>query len=342
MLISEGMRANVCVVTVTYGERFSLLAEVVYEILEQGVSRIIIVDNNSNDLSRQKLQDLQDRNKNIINIIQLPENTGPDNGFRVGLQAAHSCNDTDFIWLLDDDNRPKQNALKELLDFWDRLDIQEKKNSCLASLRESFTTFKKAVMTTNPELPVGPRNSYRNFHILDLYRKIYNRIFQHENSKISNKAYGELLVAPYGGMFFPRDLLSTIGYPDNKFFIYCGDFEFSHRIVKQGGKIFLILNSVIEDLDKSWHTRKSGPDFLKLAGMDANFRLYYDVRNRVFFELNQLVNDRMIYSLNMLIYSILFVFSVLALLNFSKIPVYIEAILDGLRGKLGKNENFVI
>ena len=336
------MSSNVCVVTVTYGERYRLLAEVVKEVLAQGVTKIFIVDNNSSEFSRQRLRELRDRNKNGISVIQLSENTGPDNGFRLGLQAAHSCREVDFVWLLDDDNKPEQNALQVLLDFWNRLEIQEKRNSCLTSLRKAFTTFEKSAATNTPELPVGPLNSYRGFHVLEFGKRLSQKIFQKEHATASNKAYGELLVAPYGGMFFHKKLLSAIGYPDDRFFMYCGDYDFSNRIVKQGGKIFLILNSLIEDLDKSWHTRKAGPDFFKLAGSDADFRLYYDVRNRVYFELRERVNHRIIYVLNMLIYSTLFLFSAVILQGFGKIPIYLEAIIDGMRGKLGKNEKIVM
>ena len=56
---------------------------------------------------------------------------------------------------------------------------------------------------------------------------------------------------PYGGLFFHRSIIDIIGLPDTNYFLYGDDFDFSYRITKKGGKIFLVTQSVIEDLEKS-------------------------------------------------------------------------------------------
>jgi len=49
------MEARVCAVTVTYGNRFHLLKQVIDAALDEGVYKIIVVDNNSESESRKKL-----------------------------------------------------------------------------------------------------------------------------------------------------------------------------------------------------------------------------------------------------------------------------------------------
>jgi hypothetical protein len=86
----------------------------------------------------------------------------------------------------------------------------------------------------------------------------------------------------------------------------------------------------------------TGPDFFKLAAIENDFRLYYDVRNRIFFEFHELCDNKVMYCLNVLVYSVLFTLSACALTNFHKISVYFAALRDGFKGRLGKNENFTI
>ncbi len=124
-------------------------------------------------------------------------------------------------------------------------------------------------------------------------------LFSKKKSDLKFKyPYGELYAAPYGGMFFHKELIKTIGLPDVKMVLYYDDYEFSHRIIKNKGKIYIIRESIIKDIDKSWHITQSGFAILKIASEKNHVRLYYSIRNRVYFELNNLITKKSEYYIN--------------------------------------------
>ncbi|MEM4965125.1 MAG: hypothetical protein QXT13_13345 [Pyrobaculum sp.] len=53
----------------------------------------------------------------------------------------------------------------------------------------------------------------------------------------------------YGGMFFHKKLIDTIGYLDERFYVYDDDIEWTYRITHKGGAIYLVLSSIVLDID---------------------------------------------------------------------------------------------
>ena len=52
------------------------------------------------------------QNQERLKVIYLDENTGSAGGYKLGLEEAYKCNECEFIWLLDDDNKPQKDSLK--------------------------------------------------------------------------------------------------------------------------------------------------------------------------------------------------------------------------------------
>jgi len=325
-----------CVVIVTYGNRFHLLKKVIERCVEEKVDKIIVVDNNSPPESRENIKKLE---KNIPNleVIYLDENKGSAGGYKIGLQKAYDDEECEFIWLLDDDNKPEKGSLKILKDFWKELKVKEKeKNVALLSYRPQFSYYKETVLKNDERILIGRINSFFGFHILDLpyiIIRFLKRVLYRENiNKYPNeKDWGVVPVAPYGGLFFHKKLIDIIGYPMEEFFLYYDDFEYTYRITKKGGKIYLILNSIVKDLEKNWaavgrmtifHDYNEGP----------KMRVYYGARNRVYFELKNRVTNKSIYKANMALFKILlFIFN-----GFRDNKVFNMAVEDGMKKRLGK------
>src|SRR6185503_7372606 len=61
--------------------------------------------------------------------------------------------------------------------------------------------------------------------------------------------YIEIPFGPYGGLFFHKAVIATLGYPNESLFLYNDDTEYTSRLMKIGGKLFLIPSSVINDLE---------------------------------------------------------------------------------------------
>ncbi len=336
---------NVCSVIVTYGNRFRFLSQVVRACLREGVKKIIVVDNNSVLESRGRLKELEQEEERL-QVIYLSENTGSAGGYKRGLQEAIKCKDCEFIWLLDDDNMPKEGALKELLKFWDNLkERKRRKKVALLSFRPDRNIYKEAVLENKPYLLLGRKNSFLGFHFIDLPHKLWRRMripFLQKNHVVKS---GVVPVAPYGGLFFHKDLLEVIGFPREEFFLYVDDHEWTYRITKFGGKIFVIFDSIIEDIDVSWHLkRRKKFSFLNFLFARSEQRVYYSVRNRVVFERENLVTVSWIYRFNIFFYKFLlktFCF-IYGESSFKNLEVFDKAVKDGLEEALGKNESFDI
>ena len=305
------------VVIVTYGDRFNFLKKVVNACLLEQVSKIIIIDNNSQEKSKSKLKTLNEANKDLIKVIWNDTNLGSAKAFKQGLKEANSRKESEYIWLLDDDNKPKQNSLKILKDYWA---VKPKNVHALLSYRPDRSQYKQAIIKDNPELVLGWQNSFNGFHILEKISRPFHK--KQENLNIN---IGEIAYAPYGGMFFNVSLLDEIGYPNEDFFLYSDDHDWSYRITKANKKIYLILDSVVEDIETSWAlSDKKSSIFNKIKKGDS-FRIYYTTRNRVLFEKKYLINNSIMYNLNTFLFkAILFCHC----FNNKNYKVFLKAISD--------------
>ncbi len=327
-----------CAVIVTYGDRFHLLEQVMDACYKEGVDKVIVVDNASEQNSRDKLKEYESKNQERLKVIYLDENTGSAGGYKRGLEEAYSCENCEYIWLLDDDNQPQKDGLKVLKEFWDNLEQENKKEKVsLLSYRPDRVQYKEAIMTYNPNLVLGRKNSFLGFHILDLpikvIRVIKRKMGMQTFTENPNIKSGKVAVAPYGGMFFHKSLIDTIGYPREEFFVYADDHEWSYRVTKNGGDIYVVLDSVLEDIDTSWNVNKKETVF-SIFSKGNPFRIYYSTRNRVVFEKENLIINKSLYNLNIKIFKLF--------LNFSKdkskqsLETFNKAIKDGLNNRLGK------
>jgi GT2 family glycosyltransferase len=336
---------NVCAVIVTYGNRFVFLNEVVSTLCRfKEIKRIVVVDNNSAEESRKGLEKLRKSLAGRMSVKYLERNTGSANGYATGLEIACASSNCDFIWLLDDDNRPADNAITILKIFWKGIKRRDKEKSvCLVSYRENLSRYGEAVRRGKPDLDLGIPNVFRTFHVKEAPLLLVRKLLREkERAGDSPVREGLIAVAPYGGMFFHKALIDEIGYPDRRMCLYYDDHEFSYRITKNGGEIYLLLDSVIEDIDRSWHLVSRRPAFFRLA-YDGNIpRLYYSVRNRVYFEMRELVTNRFVYTLNMLVYSSVVILLALCGLRFRNIRAYLCGLIDGINGRLGENPGYAL
>ena len=103
---------QITAVIVTYADRFNLLKQVISACFKNGVSNIVVVDNNSHKNSKNQLKALLEKNKDKIAVVWNTTNLGSAKAYKQGLQEVKSKDNYDYIWLLDDDNKPKEKALE--------------------------------------------------------------------------------------------------------------------------------------------------------------------------------------------------------------------------------------
>ena len=108
------MPATVCAIMVTYN-RLETLKTAIGHVLAQSLlpERLIIVDNNSTDGTRDFLASL--RSQSNITCLYLDENMGCAGAIARGMEYALSVTGISYCWILDDDTFYKSNALQDLV-----------------------------------------------------------------------------------------------------------------------------------------------------------------------------------------------------------------------------------
>jgi len=335
---------NVSAVIVTYNNRFKLLIQVIESLTRLKINKIIVVDNNSFETSRNQLITLEKELIGKLKVLYLGENTGSAGGYSKGLVEFRADSNSEFVWLLDDDNVPEENSLEILKEFWKRLKVIDKeKLIALLSYRKDRKVYRKAINYDKPDMVFGPKNCFMGFSINEILKKIIKNSSMLEkrrmNGYLPEREYGIVSVAYYGGLFFHKRLLDKISYPNTKFFVYADDIDFSSRINKLGGNIYVLLNSKINDIDDKSQIERSGDSFLKLPVINESnkVRMYYTIRNRIYFEKNSWSKNKFIFKLNKIVYLILLKILFLTK-NIKHKELISTAITDGLSGNLGKRE----
>lgn len=325
---------NVIVVTVTYGNRINLLDEVISVLRSDNYINEIIVINNGSSTDLKKYFETNSK----VRVVDLLNNTGSANGFNVGIEMARANSNCEYIWLLDDDNKPENNALELLISYYNDFKEKYKKNEfSLLSLREDRKEYILASKFRDSSKYFPSNNSFLGIHFKDLIKKVINRI--HKKNVFVEKEHLNIVdvpLAPYGGFFFHKDLVDEIGLPNKEFYLYSDDYEFSYRVTKRRGKIFLVPESKISDIDKTWFNKDNSGFLLSLFKSKSDFRIFYSIRNRVYFEKKDLVNNKFIYILNKIFF--LLIISILAIIykNSTRRDLIIKAIKLGEEGKLGE------
>lgn len=339
---------RVFLVTLTYSNRFHLLNSVVYAALDNGAYKVVIIDNGSSDESKRQIESLKSKFNDIIFVKYLGENTGSAKGFSEGIKYASEHPECDYIWLLDDDNQPKPNALLEIVEQYEILSQFYPQNKlALLSLREDRYSHVKLAKGESPDNLYAWKSSFLGIHLFQVLKKVIIRFINKINTESYNsigtisKKYIQIPFGPYGGLFFHKNVIPDIGFPNEQFFVYADDIEFSNRISTSGGKLFLIPSSILQDIDSSWHIQTQGSNILSKALLaDSNFRIYYALRNQVFFEKNFFTNSKAIFYLNKW-----FVLAILWFLSqkyhkHERFQLIKKAIQNGEQGNLGKVKEF--
>lgn len=72
---------NTVVAIVTYGNRFHLLKQVIDAVLAQGIDKIIVIDNDSEQESKDQLKALEKNLSDVLKVTYLDKNYGSASGY---------------------------------------------------------------------------------------------------------------------------------------------------------------------------------------------------------------------------------------------------------------------
>jgi GT2 family glycosyltransferase len=328
----HALENNVGVLIVTYGNRWQFLGKVLNRVLSfEQVTRVIVVNNAAEYNISNKVKDIGDARVTVINN---EENEGSAGGYKTALSYGMENTTADFFWLLDDDNLPDKNALTQLLAEWQNIQGANNKKAlfCLREDRGQHVRIAKGEDSSRYLVA----NNFMGFHIFRIFANQYYKLIKKTITDSPYKKQVSIPYVPYGGLLLHRQMVGEIGYPDERMFLYVDDSEYTYRITKNKGTIWLIPACKVVDIDKSQGVDYKREIFHSQLLDLWNFRTYYHVRNRMFFYGNNFISNSLIFKLNKSLY--LGYLKIISLLS-SKGKEYkklLIAVNDGLNGNLGK------
>lgn len=228
----------ICII-VTFN-RVALLEKVLHNVLNQSrsVSKLIVVDNNSQDNTSQLINEYLRYNDKIV-YYNTGANLGGSGGFKIGFSLAEKFA-YDYIWVMDDDCMPDFDCLENLLKVKGAGIVQPTRYNPDGTCAElSPVTYN----LTNPFYLNPKRKS-----VIDC------------QDNLQNDSTIELHGVPFEGPLISKKVVKDVGFPNSDFFIFYDDLDFSLRTRKLGYKIVctnearatrLLINNQSNDL-KSW------------------------------------------------------------------------------------------
>ena len=225
---------TVIAIVVTYNRQF-LLAQCISALKNQTrkIDKILVINNGSTDHTEAWLRSQPD----VDFITQ--ENVGGAGGFYTGIKTGYERK-YNWIWLMDDDGYPKEDALEILLEG-DNEDICLR--NCSVINKEDRKSF---VWKTG------------DFKTIDEVKE----------PVIKNVAH------PFNGTLLNRKIVERVGFPNPDLFLWGDESEYFYRITQKNKIPFYTKSTSIHYHPASAYSYKNDWDF------SSNWKMYYYVRNR--------------------------------------------------------------
>jgi rhamnopyranosyl-N-acetylglucosaminyl-diphospho-decaprenol beta-1,3/1,4-galactofuranosyltransferase len=238
------------------------------EVIEQGLSglrrqirkpdAIVVVDNASTDGTLDRIS-----SERVI-IIRNLTNLGTSGAIGVGFKYALAHN-FDWVWILDPDSVPDDDALENLIQFFMRLPVSEQEQVFFLTGRVTGEAQHRPMILTVTGGKLRPA------------------------PPPDNQGYSRCDCAHWSGTLYRMEAVKKIGLPRADYFIDWDELEYGYRAQQLGFVSFVVNNSVLrQDMGRSpgiaLRKLRLGP--LKLLMYDAvPLRCYYFVRNSLYFWL---------------------------------------------------------
>lgn len=207
---------EILAVVVTYNRK-ELLIECINALLNQTYKEynILVINNASTDGTEILLKEYKEKNDNF-NYITLDNNIGGAGGFNFGIKESIVRN-YDYVWLMDDDTIPNENALESLI---------KKKEF----LQDNFSYLASVVKWVD--------GNWCNMNV-PLEKRVFGDKFDY-----IEKGLLEIKSSSFVSCFINLKTSKQYGLPIKEFFIYSDDVEYTNRISKHN-PAYLDLNSCV-------------------------------------------------------------------------------------------------
>lgn len=273
------------------------------------IEQLLIIDNSSKPITIHT-----SRNNISIEVQHHPENIGVAGGLSLGIQYAIH-NKFDFIWLFDQDSTPHENALENLIYFYEKY------------INKSEIGILSCVVQDQETGQIDCGFIYRNYRF---YKQTIN----------SQNAVYECDAVITSGTLLNCCAARQVRLPNESLFIDAVDFDYCMNLRKKNYKIFTICNAKINH-------RFGNSKSIKLLGRSkfiylySPLRYFYVHRNHTYLE-TRLAKSGLFFII-CTFYRVFKCFrKILVILSFEdsqkflKIYACSKGTVDGLLGKLGK------
>lgn len=226
---------KVIAVVVTYNRQL-LLTQCVDALRNQTrkIDKILVVNNGSTDNTESWLRSQPD----LEFITQ--DNVGGAGGFFTGIKTAFEKSYT-WIWLMDDDGYPKEDALEMLLEGNDD-------EMCLRNCSVIDKEDKKSFVWKTGN---------------------YSNLDEVENSVINNVAH------PFNGTLLHRKIVERVGFPKANLFLWGDETEYFYRIIRKNKIPYYTKANSIHYHPPSAYSYKND------WNLATNWKMYFYIRNRL-------------------------------------------------------------
>jgi GT2 family glycosyltransferase len=328
--MNANKKETVCAVVVTYNRK-NLLIECLEAIRKQTrpVDAIYIIDNASTDgtpdllLEKGYIKELPPKNLTEpwektfsiphllidgstllpIHYVRMHENTGGAGGFYEGVKRAYERG-YDWLWLMDDDGKPKDNCLENLLNHKDKGDF-------LAPLVIDIDNKDELSFV------IWDENKKNIKRLGDIQKEIYY--------KTAN---------PFNGILISKKLVQKIGYPKKEMFIWGDEVEYQKRVIKNNFNV-LTITSAIHYHPKGRVKQLKILNKFYINWQDNELKNYCDIRNRFYIAKHYSYVD---------IYKIYIKYCLAFLsfkISFKDFIFFLKASNDGLLENWGKERRYL-
>ncbi|MBP5460939.1 MAG: glycosyltransferase family 2 protein [Lachnospiraceae bacterium] len=207
------MYINVVAVVVTYNRK-ELLHENIECLLSQKplVPSIMVVDNHSTDGTRESLQEYIEQGK--ILYFDTGANLGGAGGFSYGIKHAAEQG-YEYIWVMDDDCMPTENALAAFM-------------SADEELKGNYGFLSSKVLWKDGSICK-----------MNVQRETLTK-----NLKGFDKRIQTIVMASFVSLFIPTGIVKEMGLPIKEFFIWTDDWEYTRRISRKY-KCYAVADSIV-------------------------------------------------------------------------------------------------
>lgn len=267
------VKERVVAVTVTYGDRWKFLSQVVDSVVnENNLEKLIIVDNAS--VNKKEIDEYVSKNKDKIVLIRNEKNEGSAGGFARGISYVRNL-DCDYVLLLDDDN-VAEGAISQFLEAIKSHD----KKTVLCGNRSNLGHAQDVFL--QPEKYKARERTILNVFSFDKIKNLFSIFNYKRDSEKDIQKIVETNSFAYGGTFLPKQAIIDAPLPDKKLWTYGDDIAYSWGVLDEGYKCFAYFDIHIKDVDFTFSENNKSSHLIDLLlPQVSDIKVYYRMRNAV-------------------------------------------------------------